>query len=237
MLYVFYGTDTLKVADQTSRLVANLLVKRPDAQVFSFESGAVSERDIDELVEAQGLFVEKHIIVLKQMFDVAESRDMIMERLEKFASTKNVIVVSENKLLAAHKKALTKHATKIEEHKKEVVSEVKFNVFSLADALGARNKRGLWTGYVQALRAGLEPESIHGTLHWAVKAMMIASKVSSADEAGQKSFTYNNYKRFAGNYTKKELGNLSKSLISIYHEARHGKHDLKVALEKWCLAV
>ena len=110
-------------------------------------------------------------------------------------------------------------------------------MFSLADALGARNKRELWTGYIQALRSGLEPESIQGTLHWAVKAILIASNTGSANEAGQKPCTYNKFKRYAGNFKNGELIELSRSLISVYHDARRGKVDLKTGLEKWVLGV
>ena len=119
MLFVIHGTHTTKVADQTTRLIGQLLKKKPDAQVFYFEESDVNENDIDALVEAQGLFVEKHIVVLKQTLQKAESRDIVLPKLEQFKDTQNIFIVSEGKLLAEHKKKLTKHAEKIEEHKKE----------------------------------------------------------------------------------------------------------------------
>lgn len=238
MLYVFHGTHTHKVADQTNKLVAGLLAKKPLAQVFSFEGGMVQESDLDALIEAQGLFVEKHIVVLRQTFEVAESRDVVLARLKRLADTQNIFVISENKLLAEYKKILTKHATKIEEHTQAVKEKEAFNVFALGDALGARNKQALWVGYIQALRAGLEPESIHGTLHWAVKAMLGAANTKSAEEAGQKSsYAYNKFKRYVTNFKKGELVALSRSLITLYHDARRGKTELKTALEQWVLKV
>jgi DNA polymerase III delta subunit len=237
MLYVFHGTNIHKVADKTNKLIADLLTKRPLAQVFSFEGGYFGESDLDALIEAQGLFVEKHIVVLRQTFEVAESRDIVLARLKRIAETQNIIVISENKLLAEYKRVLTKHAVKIEEHAEAKVEREVFNVFALGDALGGRNRQALWVGYMTALRSGLEPESIHGTLHWAVRTMLSAVHTTTPEEAGQKPFSYNKFKRYATNFTKEELAKLSESLIVLYHDARRGKHDLKTALEKWILEV
>lgn len=237
MLFVFYGTNTKKVADQASRLVANLLKKKPDAQVFSFEGENMSESDLDELIEAQGLFVEKHVVVIKRAFSVVESRDMVLARLKQFASTPNIFVIIEDKLLAEHKKAFAKHAEKIEEHTQAKVEKIEFNVFALADALGEKNKQRLWTGYIEALRAGNEVESIQGTLHWAVKAMLASAHSESPEEAGQKPYSYNKFKRFAKNFSEEELKGLSRSLISLYHDARRGKVELKTGLERWILTI
>lgn len=237
MLYVFHGTDIKKVADKTGGLVAGLVAKRPDAQVFSFEGAFTETAALDELVEAQGLFVEKHVVVLKQPFETAESRDMVLERLERIATSQNIFVLAEGKLLAAQKKALEKHAAKIEEHARKDAKVREFNVFALGDALGARDRRALWTGYIQARRSGLEPESISGTLHWAIKGMLAASNAASATESGQKPFVYNKFKRAAGNFTPTELTGLSHSLISLYHDARRSKHAIDTALERWTLNI
>jgi DNA polymerase III delta subunit len=238
MLYVFHGTNTHKVADQTNKLITSLRTKRPLVEIFSFEGGEIQDSDLDALIEAQGLFVEKHIVVLRQTFEFAESRERVLVRLKRLAETQNIFVISENKLLAEHKKALTKHATKIEEHMQVVEEKKKFNVFQLGDALGARHRQELWSGYIQALRAGLEPESIHGTLHWALKSMLSATKTKSAEEAGQKSgFVYNKFKRYATNFKKDELAELSRSLVTVYHDARRGKVDFKTALEQWVLKI
>lgn len=235
MLYVFYGTDTHKVADQANRLVALLRAKRPDAQVFSFENDTFAIGDLDALVAAQGLFVEKHVVVLKNTFDVGEVRDLVIARLEGFAGSPNIFVLTEGKLLVDHKRALEKHATKIEEHNKTDGKKQDFNVFALADALGMRDRRALWMGYVGARRAGLVPEAIQGTLHWAIKGMLAARDASSPDSVGQTLAMFGKNKRAAQNFTREELVHLSRSLIAVYHEAHRGKGDLDTALERWCL--
>jgi DNA polymerase III delta subunit len=237
MLYVFHGTDTYTVADKANRLVAGLVRKFPDVQVFTFEGDFIEESALDELVEARGLFIEKQIIVLKQPFIKAESRDLILARIKNFGLSQNIFVLSEGKLLADQKRALTKHAEKIEEYKSEGKKEEKFNVFALSDALGAHNKKVLWTGYVEARRAGVAAEPIHGMLHWAIRSMLLADRAKSPEESGQKPFIYSKFKRYAQNYGEDALRQHSRELITIYHDARRGVHELDTALERWVLGL
>jgi len=237
MLYLYHGSNTKKVADQTNKLIAGLLAKRPLAHVFSFEGETLQEEDLDALIEARGLFVEKHIVVLRQVLGSVESREIVLARLARFAETQNIIVLSEHVLTADQKKVLTKHAVKIEEYKKTEKEKEQFNVFSLSDALGTRNKQELWVLYMQALQNGVEPESIQGTLHWTVRSMLVSVSAKSAEESGQKPFVYSKFKRFASHYKKEEIVSLSRSLISLYHDAHRGAGDLRMGLERWILSL
>ena len=238
MLFVIHGTNTHKVADQTTKLVATLLKKKPDAQVFYFEGGELEESEVDALTSAQGIFVEKHIVVLKQTLADSGAKDFILSRLEHFSTSANIVIISENKLLAPEKKKLGKYAEKIEEHEEVKKSDKPvFNVFALGDALGARDKRKLWILYTQALRSGLEVESVHGTLHWAVRGILAAQNARSPESAGQKEFMYSKYKRFLTNYSEGEIEQMSRDLINIYHSARRGQGEVKVELERWILGV
>ncbi len=236
MLYVFFGTNTHKVADQAHKLVAGLLAKRPDALVFRFE-GVVQESEVDPLIEARGLFVERHIGIFHSPLEKAEGREVFLSRVERYAASENIFVVIEGKLLIDQKRVLEKYATKIEEYTQGEKREVAFNIFSLSDALCLRDRRMLWLGYVRARRAGVVPENIQGTLHWAVKGLIAARDASSPEEAGQKLAVFGRQKRAAQLFTRAELLDLSRSLMEAYHEAHRGTYDLDTALERWCLGV
>jgi DNA polymerase III delta subunit len=236
MLYVFHGTDTRKVADKANAVIVGLKKKRPDVQVFVFEGALTDVAPLDELIEARGLFVEKHIVVLRQPFETEESASHVLERIERIATSENIFILVEGKILAERKRNLEKHAAQAEEHSRE--AQKKENTgFALSDALGARDRRALWTEYVLGLRSGSEPEVLHGTLAWAARGMILASRYASADEAGLNSFVYSKFKRFAQNYTEEERLELSHQLLALYHEARWGKHDLATATERWTLTV
>ncbi len=171
------------------------------------------------------------------MFLNEETRSIVVPRLKRIAETQNIFVIAEGKLLAEHKKVLEKHAHQTEEHALKKVEKESFNVFALSDALCARNKQMLWSLYMQALRAGLEPESIHGTLHWSVRTLLSVVRSKSFEESGQKQFTYNKYKHTASIFKEEELVRFSRELISIYHDARRGGLELTLALERWILAL
>jgi len=109
-----------------------------------------------------------------------------------------------------------------------------FNIFSLTDALGERNKKRLWTRYQEALRAGSAPEEIHGILFWQLKTLLLVSKGATA---GIKPFVITKAKHFLGNYTENELEDLTKSFVDLYHDARRGKIDFDIGLEKILLSL
>ena len=237
MLYVFHGNNRKKVADQVRKLTQQLVLKKPDAQVFTLEGKDFQVREIDELIEAQGLFTRRHIVIVKEPMQEAQTRELFAERLKKISETGNIFIVLEDKLIAAHKKKLEKYAEKIEEHTEKEGSKEVFNVFTLTDELGQKNKRALWLKYTEALKNGIEIESIHGTLHWAVRGMLFALQSPSPEASGQKPFVYQKQKRFAGNYGAECLRELSRELIDIYHNARRGRYDMQTALERWILSL
>jgi len=237
MLYVFHGTDTRKAADRANRLVARLRDKRPDAQVFVFEGAAFEDHAVDELVEARGLFVERHIVVFKQPFETSDSGARLLERLERFEVSENIFVITDGALPDPVRTALARHAEQAEEHQAPAVQERAFNVFALGDALAARNKRELWLLYTHARRAGVDAEYILGTLHWAVRGMLLAERSHTAAEAGQKPFVYSKFKRAAARYTHDELIALSHALLAAYHDARSVGPTLDNALERLTLSL
>jgi len=218
MLYVFYGTDTNKVADEANRIVAALRAKRPDALVYTFDAANFEGVILDELVNARGLFVEKHVVLLKGVFEKADTSDMVLARVEQCAGSENIFVLAEGALPVAHKRALEPHATKMVEHKRPAQARRQFDECGLVAALKKRSRRHLWEAYLRARRAGDGPEAIAGLLHWGVKDML-------GGRLG------------AGVYTQEELRALSRGIIACYHEAHRGTYQLDVALERWVLSV
>ena len=52
-----------------------------------------------------------------------------------------------------------------------------------------------------------------------------------------KDFSYNKAKRALGTFKEGEVAALSESLLRAYHDARLGKLELDLALERWVLTV
>lgn len=238
MLYVLHGSDTDKTRQRAQTLVAALQKKRPGALVFTFDDDSFEEERFLELIDAQGLFVVRHIVVLRKLLAGAY-KEFVLEKTPSFASSENVFIVVEETLDKKALPLLEKYAEKVEvSHAKEQGrAATSFNLFVLGDHLGKRVRQALWLDYIRALHTGHVAEELHGTLFWAVKSMLLAARCATPEEAGLKPFVFSKFKRYASNYSSGELNALADNLVAIYHNSRRGKHELDVALEQFVLSV
>jgi hypothetical protein len=110
-----------------------------------------------------------------------------------------------------------------------------FNIFSLTDAIGARDKRQAWILYQKALASGLSAEEIFWRVAWIVKSMLLASKTKNYSETDMKEFPYRKAKGYASNFSPAELENLSEGIVVGYHKARRGIGEIETLIEKLIL--
>jgi DNA polymerase III delta subunit len=239
MLYVFHGTDTASAVTKATSLVSSLRTKRPDASYVHVEAGQWSPSIIEEHIGGQGLFSNKYIIFLDRVTENAEAKESFAGFVSVMAESTNIFIVLEGKLGAELKKAFEKSAEKMIEVSEKLKVESgkskkteEFNIFALADAVGARDTFKAWSVYRQAVDAGNEPESIIGTLFWQVKSMKLAANAKSAGESGLSPFVFSKAKKATGNYSEGELNSLTEKLISVYHDAHRGVCDAELAVER-----
>lgn len=119
-----------------------------------------------------------------------------------------------------------------EEEKKIVSKENEFNLFTLTDAIGERDKRKAWTIYRKAIASGLVPDEIFHRVYWGVRALLLASRCKSAEEAGLNPFVYKKSKSFLNNWKPIELEKLSEDFVLGFHRARRGEVDMGHMIEK-----
>lgn len=235
MLYFLYG-DVQKAAHKAQGLVDSLLARQPDAGRFKLDGERFDVSEFEGLLGGQGLFSARYIIELRRIFDDATASDTVIGALAELAESPNVFIWVEPSVTAGHAKRIEKYAAKVQEFTVREKPKIEYNAFALADALGERDKKKLWMGYIDALEQ-LPVEEIHGTLFWQVKSMLLATKCETAAEAGMKDFPFNKAKRFAKKFTLDELLRLSRELLAVSHDARRGQHDFAIALERWVLSI
>ncbi len=233
MLHVFAGNDREGVL---GRLEASIhaLAKKGPLTLERFDAESFSPGHIDEYAGAAGLFGERYGIVIEGALE--EHEDEILARAQAMAQSANTFFLLEPKLLAKQRKVLQKHAEEVVEAAREGKKNA-FNVFALTDALGKRDRKGLWVLFARARREGEGGESLHGLLFWMVKSMRAAALSKSATEAGLSPFVYTKAKSFSKNFSAEELKQLSHNLVVLYHEARRGWMDLDAALERFILSM
>ncbi|HWB33749.1 MAG TPA: hypothetical protein VG753_00275 [Candidatus Paceibacterota bacterium] len=114
-----------------------------------------------------------------------------LEIAEDLAESPHTFIFEEEKLLKRETELLTKAGAKIEAAK-EPKKEWKFDEYGVAAALGAHDKKKLWLGLTQALRAGEKAEALAGLLAWKARQM------KDAKLSRELTFLYHDSHRGAG---------------------------------------
>jgi len=244
MIYLLHGADTDKSRLKMHELTDSLKKKKPDAAYFKMDAEHWNQSELEEYCGGQGLFENKFIIVLDHLMDDEEIGPVLLEQIEVIAASPNVFIVLEGGLDKDALKKFEKHAEKVQEFEETaakkiatVKSKERFNVFSLAEALGKRDHKNLWVLYRRALLEDISPEEIHGTLFWQAKSIALARTAKSAKEAGMKDFSFNKARGYAGNFSEGETRELLGKLIQMSHDSRRGLSDISLALEEFALTV
>ncbi len=239
MIYFLHGEDKDKARHKASELREALLKKKPDALLFKIGSENWSDALLDEKIESQGLFENKYIVFLDNVFENKEAKESVLDRLSEIAESENVFIFLEGKVDKATLTKIEKKAEKLQafDLKEGKVVKERFNIFSMTDALGRRDKKQLWILYTEAQAEDIAPEEIHGILWWQVKNMIVAQGASSASATDMKPFVFQKAKSYSQNFSKNELTELATKMITLYHESRRGKSEMASALEQFVLSV
>jgi len=241
MIYLLYGEYREKAHAKAVELIDVLQKKKPDAAYFKMTDENFEEGKLQEYASSQGLFSGKYIVFLSRIFQNKNAKEIITGKLKELGESENIFIILEDKLDKATLSKIQKYAEKVQDFELMEVRNKKFggafNVFSLSDVFGMRDKKNLWVLYQKALLHDTAPEEIQGILFWQVKSMILSQNAGSAGEAGLSPFVYQKSKRYSGNFTEKELKDISGTLVSIYHQAHRGEHDFTVALERFILGV
>ncbi|MEK9167936.1 MAG: hypothetical protein AAB769_01250 [Patescibacteria group bacterium] len=236
MLYFLHGSDTKKTREKARALVASLRAKKPDAGVFVLEGATATKDALAEFAGGRGLFESKYIVRLNGVLETAEEKEIILAMAKELAESDNIFLLVEGALDKKTAGAIGKYAEKAEENtENKKVKKPVFNIFSLSDAFGERDKKKTWVLYRRAVDAGFAPEEIHGTLFWQVKCMLLAKGAKTAAEAGLNPFVFGKSARYAKNFSDEELKKISAQLIALYHDSHRGLVEFEEGLEKFLL--
>lgn len=233
MYVVFYGSDRKKVRDKvTAYLEENMST---DDTLTTIEAADFQVGQVTDALGASSLFGGGEWFVLDTPTDNVDFAEEITSSLKELEVAKNTFVIIEGALLAPAKKKYAKRAAEMIEFAADKVE--RFNVFSLTEALAAKDKRRLWVLLQEAKLSGSRPEEIVGILWWQLKSLRLVAVTKTAAEAGMKDFPYNKARQALGKFSAGEVDRLSQSLLEVYHDGHAGVRDMEEALEGWVLKV
>lgn len=234
MLYVFIGSDTVKAKEKALKLAAG-------HEVVRFGEGGEPLVNAPGYIGARGIFSSKVALILDRPLETDEGVTLLEAHMKIFASADALVCIIEPNLAAKAYSSVLKNMRMIpgvvvesfdQEEKKD---EPAPSVFSLTDAFATGDRKKSWILYRRFIESGVTPEELHGALAWQARAMVLASKTASAAEAGLKPFVFTKAKRAASRLTPKKTEDVSRELVSLYHDARAGKGNLADLLEVFLL--
>jgi ATP-dependent Lon protease len=219
MIYLLHGTDTIQSRKKLRALLDSMFSKKMDASFVRVDTENFDESRIEEFVGGQGLFENKYIIVFDNLFADKNAKEAILKKLKEISETKNIFIFLEGRLNKAELNKFEKYAEKIQSFLGNLVSksEKKFDIFSLTEAFGKRDKKILWVLYQKAKLNNIADEQIQGILFWKIKSLILSAR--------------------NGVYSQNELKKLSNSLVSVYHDTRKSIHEMDNAMERFILGI
>ncbi|MBI3634475.1 MAG: hypothetical protein HY228_02545 [Candidatus Yonathbacteria bacterium] len=248
MLYIIHGTDREKGQTKFRALREKLSVAGMNIEDVQEEN--VSEKMLGEMSASRGLFGDTTLFIFNNILAKKEEQEIFASCGELLKNSDNYFLVFEPLLSKDIAKDLAPSATEYFEYtlgKND--TRPSFNIFSLGDALGERNKKELWVLYQRAIGAGFSSEEISGTLFWAIKniALMKQAKSrvsidterhdSAESDCGLNPFVARKTRVFASHYTMEEIVSLSRNIVTLYHEAHRGGEPIDIALERFILSI
>lgn len=236
MLYFLHG-DSKKILEKSLALTESMLAKKPEAAIFKIDLDNWEKDKMEELIKSHSLFSQKYIVSISNLSADKNILEDVISSLSEIQNSENVFIWLEEEISKKDLQKVEKVATKIQFFKSpKSAKKIDLNIFDLASAFGNRDKKRAWILYQRILKE-FSAEEIYGVLWWQLKTILLVGKTSSANDAGLKTFSYSNAKRFCKNYSDDELNDLAINLICLYHDSRLKSEDLKLNLEKFFLSI
>ncbi|MBY0539591.1 hypothetical protein K2P56_04135 [Patescibacteria group bacterium] len=227
MLYVLIGSDFGKIKKRIAEIAKG-------HEVVRFGEGAEAFSGAPARLNASGLFSSKIALHLDRPLEDADSKAFFIEHVKNFANANTIVIATTLALDAETKKKIPKNAGVETFDLKEEKDEPAPNAFALTDAYVKGDRKQMWVLYRKFIESGMSAEEIHGVLSWQVRALVLASKTKSAIEAGLKPFVYTKAKSALANM-QRPPEEISRELVSLYHQSRAGQGSLENLLEVFLL--
>lgn len=257
MIHLIYGNQRDRVLARSKQIVDRVLGSKSGALYFKFMPEGFERAKFEELIAGRSLFKELVIVLCDGLMADAEISALLSKKIGEMSESNNIFIFLEEKInknfLELFKKAKADIAEFSVAEKKGYAGarEVKlragyegFNIFSLTDALGARDKKLAWVLYQKSLRAGIPPEEIFWKAVWIFRNIILVSSINTEQkELADKSklaispYTLSNSRRFLKNYNEADLKNKYKKLVDIYHQFRRGIVEAEMAMEQFILGL
>ncbi len=234
MIYIFYGQDRRRSEEKWRAAQVALKTRRPDVTIFAVSSDTFDPVRFEEWAISTTLFDQKFVVTGNGLLENDRVVECLRPLIPSLQSSPNIFLLWESELPTGWVEILAAVGAPIQEF--SLLKPVRpFNIFSLTDAVGARDRKQAWLLYQAAGRSGLRPEEIFWKLVWQVKNLLLVKTMGERPIKSLKPFVLDKSRSAARNFSLEELTELSRKLVCLYHEAHRGQTDLALALEHFIL--
>jgi hypothetical protein len=226
---------TICIGDDVVNAKAKVAARSAGTEVVRFGEGGQPFSEVGGYLEQRGMFAPAVTLILDRPLESDEGTALITEQGDVLVVASAQVFAIVGSVSAADQKKFPKGAA-IETYDAPARADSEVpNSFALVDAVQAGDRKRAWILYRQLIDSGASAEEVHGTLAWAARAVVLATKTKTAADAGMKSFPYDKAKRVARTLKPGEAEAQSAALVRMYHDARLGKGTLEELLEMYLL--
>lgn len=115
MFYLLYGQDTYRSREKLNELISHFKTKVSNLGFFRMDGENFKEAEFEELLKGKTLFEKKYVVICGGLLENKESKDFVIDNLEKCVATENVFLFLEKALDDKVLEKLKKRAAKIQE--------------------------------------------------------------------------------------------------------------------------
>lgn len=169
--------------------------------------------EVATLASTASLLGDTRVFVLAGALS-GELADEFFDLVPGLVQSPHTFIFTEESLLKKQIDRLAKYKVVAEVSPKKAPAQEPFSVFALANVFATRDRKKLWLLFAEAGRKGVAPEAVAGMLHWKVRDLLAKD---------------------GGKYKKEELMQLSRELVTLYHDAHRGLGPLDLLLERFIL--
>ena len=212
MIYLFTGDDFKKKNEAYEKYLKTI---SKSVEVVQIGKNDFEENQFESFISGAGLFFNKSVIILTNIFEIENNREFILKRIKKLNESINDFVFLEGKLNKPVIDIFKKNEANIYNFEIPKEKKEKFNNFLLANAFGSRDKLNLWIYFRMAMDKGVGMEELIGVLFWKAKDMIL--------------------KRNFSKFSENELQNFAGKISYLLPESRKNGVDDETAFEQFLL--
>lgn len=238
MIYAVVGNGNPKAIEKYRFLKEQFFRKYPNAQRLSFTEETLDAKEIFDAASQQSLFGGAYLVSCFRLSENAVIKEIFSDLIAVMWKSENHFLLFEHSL---DKKSLAL----IEEHGKlysfvPATTALEYNVFSLPQKVGERDRKGAWIELQRARMVGVSDDELLRPLLWQMKTILLVHPAlggASVEESGLKPTVYSRALSYGENYSREELNELSFALAMLPSRVVSGEVEMDIALESIILSI